>query len=245
MPDVRRHRGPHPRDHELFARSQLPALACAVDEFSWLLGRRYALDAALKLVGDHHQLALRQRVAVARAACSDAARERRHARQLDPAQIAARSVAVDAFNAVITLEVALAGGLGLIGRDGARRDLASVHGTYRRVLETPRALQLLVAGLAVCAPARAAWYLDRPVSNSGKLAALLRVECQQKGLEASVELTDDVDRRVSAADVALSADSAVLDTAEHWFDLGGWVVRQHVPEAWTLDFSGRSSDAAP
>jgi hypothetical protein len=83
------------------------------------------------------------------------------------------------------------------------------------------------------------------VSNSGKLAALLRVECQQKGLEASVELTDDVDRRVSAAEVALSADSAVLDTAEHWFDLGGWVVRQHVPEAWTLDFSGRSSDAAP
>jgi len=60
-------------------------------------------------------------------------------------------------------------------------------------------------------------YLDRPVSNSGKLAALLRTACEQKGLAASVELTDDVDRRVSAADVALSADSAVLDAAGHWF----------------------------
>src|SRR5690349_14933050 len=220
MPDGRRHRGPHPRDRELFASPQLPAIASAVVEFSWLLGRGYALDAALKLVGDHHQLALRQRLAVSRAACSDAARERRRSRRLAPAQIAARSVAVDAFNAIITLEVALAGGLGLVGRDGARRDLASVHGTYRRVLETPRAIELLVDGLAACAPARADWYLDRPVSNSGKLAALLRAACHPKGLASSVELVDDVDRRVSAAGVALSADSGVLDAAEHWFDLG-------------------------
>lgn len=239
MPDLRRHRGPHPNDRELFAPAQLPALASAVDEFSWLLGRRYALDAALKLVGDHHQLAARQRVAVSRAACSDAARARRRSRQLDASQLATRSVAVDAFNAIITLEVALAGGLGVVGRDGARRDLASVHGTYRRVLETPRALELLVAGLANCAPARAAWYLDRPVSNSGKLAALLRAECSRNGLAASVELVDDVDHRVSAAEVALSADSAVLEAAERWFDLGGWVVRERVPEAWTLDFDSR------
>jgi hypothetical protein len=237
MPDVRRHRGPHPRDRELFASPQRPALACAVDEFSWLLGRGYAADAALKLVGDHHQLAVRQRLAVSRAACSEAARTRRRARQLGPDQIASRALGLDAFNAIITLEVALAGGLGLIGRDAARRDLAGVHGTYRRVLETPRALQLLVAGLMACAPARVVCYLDRPVSNSGKLAALLRAECRQQGLEACVELVDDVDRRVSAADVALSADSAVLEAAERWFDLGGWLVRERVPDAWTLDFS--------
>jgi hypothetical protein len=80
-------------------------------------------------------------------------------------------------------------------------------------------------------------YLDRPVSNSGKLATLLRAECRDRGLDASVELVDDVDRRVSGAEVALSADSAVLEAAEAWFDLGGWVVRERVPEAWTLDFS--------
>ncbi|HTV23964.1 MAG TPA: DUF434 domain-containing protein [Polyangiaceae bacterium] len=240
MPDARRHRGAHPRDPELFAPSELPGLTRAVDDFSWLLGRGYAVDAALKLVGDRHRLVVRQRVAVSRAACSDAARQRRSARRLGANDIAARSLGVDAFNAIITLEVALGGGLGVIGRDGARRDLASVHGSYRRVLDTPRALELLVSALAACAPAEVLWYLDRPVSNSGKLAGLLRAECRRGALPGSVELIDDVDRRVSRAEVALSADSAVLDDAEHWFDLGGWVVRERVPEAWTLDFSAPS-----
>lgn len=238
MPDHRRHRGAHPGDHELFASSQLPVLSRAVEDYAWLLGRGYAVDAALKLVGDHHQLVVRQRVVVARASCSDAARARRRERQLGPAQLAARSLAVDAFNAIITLEVALSGGVGLIGRDGARRDVASVHGTYRRVLETPSAVELLVSGLAACAPAQVIWFVDRPVSNSGRLAALLLGESRRGDLDATVELVDDVDRRVGSADVALSADSAVLDASERWFDLGGWVVRERVPDAWTLDFSG-------
>lgn len=243
MPDARRHRGAHPRDAELFAAAAWPALARAVDEFSWLLGRGYAADAALKLVGDHHQLAVRQRVAVARASCSEAARVRRAARRVGPRELAGRTLAVDGFNAIITLEVALGGGVGLIARDGARRDLGSVHGTYRRVLDTPRALELLVTGLSACAPAAVDWYLDRPVSNSGKLAGLLREACQRAAFTSRVALIDDVDRQVGRAEVALSADSAVLDAAERWFDLGGWVVREYVPEAWTLDFSAPLASA--
>ena len=52
-------------------------------------------------------------------------------------------VALDGFNCVITLEAALSGGLVLIGRDGCLRDLSSIHGTYRAVSETPRAVELL------------------------------------------------------------------------------------------------------
>ena len=238
MPDHRRHRGAHPRDRELFAATALPTLTRAVDDYSWLLGRDYPLDAALKLVGDRYQLLARQRDAVSRVACSDAARTRRRARQLGPGHVAGRALAIDGLNAIITLEVALGGGLGLIGRDGARRDLASVHGTYRRVLETPRAIELLLDGLLACEPARVEWYLDRPVSNSGKLASVLRQRLAERAPSWTVTLLDDVDRHVSQpARVAVSADSAVIEAAEAWFDLGGWVIRERLPRAWTLDFS--------
>jgi hypothetical protein len=239
MPDLRRHRGAHPRDRDSFAEPALRQLRLAVEEYSWLLGRNYAPLAALKLVGDHHQLLVRQRLAVTRVACSDAARSRRRARCLRPDELARRTIAIDAFNAIIALEVALGGGLGLIGRDGARRDLGSVHGTYRKVLETPRALELLVRAVCACEPAGAIWYLDRPVSNSGKLAAALRAQFELAGAPFTVELVEDTDRRVSQPGVvAASADSGVIEAAERWIDLAGWVVREHLPDAWTLDFSG-------
>src|SRR6266404_1471952 len=43
---------------------------------------------------------------------------------------------IDGFNLILTLESALGGGVMLVGRDGCYRDMASVHGTYRRVEET-------------------------------------------------------------------------------------------------------------
>src|SRR6185436_16235933 len=102
------------------------------------------------------------------------------------------------------------------------RDLASVQGTYRRVSETPRALELLVTELELLEPAAVAWYFDRPVSNSGSLARLLR--SRLRALPWRVELTDQVDRCVSApGGVAVSADSGVLDAARNWFDLAGFV----------------------
>jgi len=222
----------------LFAERTRGVLAEAVADFSWLASRGYSALAALKLVGDRYQLAARQRDAVLRVSCSEAARQSRLARRVNAAALAGQDVAIDGFNGIISLEVALSGGLGLIGRDGARRDLASVHGTYRRVNETPLAIQLLVEQLMACAPARVVWYLDRPVSNSGKLAALLREQIARAAASWAVELVDDVDRRVSQRGVlAVSADSGVLSAAERWFDLAGQVVRQKVPDAWTLDFS--------
>jgi len=104
--------------------------------------------------------------------------------------IQGRDLAVDGFNVIITLEAALSGGVLLRGRDGRVRDLASVHGSYRRVEETPEALDMLVAATAHAASA--VWVLDRPVSNSGRLAAMLRDH------GATVELHPMADTRLVA-----------------------------------------------
>ena len=66
-----RHRGVHLRiDKALFSGEQLLPLHDAVYELCWLLDRGYARHSAIQLVGDHHQLTLRQRLAISRAAYS-------------------------------------------------------------------------------------------------------------------------------------------------------------------------------
>jgi hypothetical protein len=245
MPDRRRHRGRAPEDEALFAPEQLARLRAAVSDFSWLATRGYSPQAGLELVGDRYQLVSRQRVAVSRVACSEQAKSARGQKRLMASEVRGARLHVDTFNACIGVEVALSGGLSLVGRDGAHRDLASVRGTYRRVLETPGALDLLVDALSEHEPETVTWYLDRPVSNSGSLASMLRDRLARRSLSWEVALVMDADRPVSAPEgVAVSADSAVLDAAEQWFDLAGWIIHERLPEAWVVDLNVETESAS-
>src|SRR5262245_708567 len=136
MPDRRRHRGPHPGDAERFGAPQLPALREAAADLAFLLDRGYANTAALKLVGDRFALDARQRQLLMRATCPASAAAARQRNRVDAAAIAGRELWIDGFNVLTTIEAALAGGVLLRGRDGCTRDLASMHGTWRRVDET-------------------------------------------------------------------------------------------------------------
>src|ERR1051325_917083 len=172
-PDTRRHRGAHPADAELFAADQLAKLRQAVVDLCWLLSRGYNLTSSLKLVGDRYGLRERQRLAVSRCACSDQDCQRRKEHCIPVGQIQGEAITVDGFNLIITLEAALSGGLLLVGVDDCIRDLSSVHGSYRSVEETDRAIMMIGEALAKLAPSSVHWLLDRPISNSGRLAAKL------------------------------------------------------------------------
>ena len=125
MPDSRRQRGPHPRDRDAFSPEQLPALRGAVDDLSWLLSRNYPQKAATSLVGDRYRLTARQRKALTGCAAPEAACKTRAAKKVEPHELANRTVQVDGYNVLLTVEAAISGGLVLMGRDGAARDIAA------------------------------------------------------------------------------------------------------------------------
>src|ERR1019366_9320476 len=158
-------RGPHPEDANLFAPAVWPKLQRATSDLSWLLSRNYAVPSAMKLVGDRHQLADRQRMAVERSACPDEALAGREARRVGVGKLLARPLWIDAYNVLITVEVALGRGVILASRDATYRDIASMHGTYRKVEETVKAVELLGRMATALATGEWIWYLDRPVSN--------------------------------------------------------------------------------
>lgn len=239
MTDRRRNRGPHPADRELFAPEALRDLARAVDDLCWLLSRGYRLPSALALVGDRYRLRARQRLAVQRCTCSDEALHSRARRRVRACDAAGRDVVIDGFNVLTTVEAALAGGVILRARDGCLRDLASVHGTWRTVAQTERAIALVGERLQALEVAGSRWLLDRPVSNSGRLAATLRAAAAERGWRWEVAAIDGVDAalRTSTAVVA-SADSGILDRCGAWLDLSRLVVEAAVPEAWLVPCTG-------
>lgn len=242
-PDRRKHRGPHPKDAKLFSEKWLNTLRQATTDLSWLFSRGYATKSSVKLVGDRYQLTERQRIAVRRAACSDAARVSRRSRETGLDNLN-RVLVIDGFNVLVTVEAGLAGGVLLLCRDGALRDLASMHGSYRKVEETIEAIRLIANVLGSTPVERTLWLLDRPVSNSGRLAAILREFAEDVGQAWDVELVYDVDAELLASKHPVAtSDSHVLDDVGTWINLAAAVIEQHVSEPWVIDLSPGAAES--
>ena len=173
MSSTKRTRGQHPNDRKLFSEKFIADLRAATHDLSILFTMGYPDKASLKLVGDRFRLSERQRMAVLRGACSDADLTRRKAKELTAADLKNKTILIDGFNLLITLETALSGGLVFVGRDGNYRDLASVHGTYKRVTTTQDAVEMVGHFCKKQQVEKLIWYFDTPVSNSGRLKVLL------------------------------------------------------------------------
>jgi hypothetical protein len=237
-PDKRQHRGAHPADKDLFAAERWEVLRRATSELSWLMSRGYAIVAALKLVGDRHGLTARQRLGISRAACSDEQLSARQAKCLPVRDVAEKSLIVDGFNLIITLEAAMSGGLLIRSRDLCIRDLSSVHGSYRSVHETERAIQLAGEALEAVRPAGVLWLLDRPVSNSGRLAARIKVVAAARGWPWTVETVFNPDKLMQASpSVAVTSDSVILDHAPRWVNLNHHLITGYLSDVWLIDLS--------
>ena len=239
MPDIRKHRGAHPEDQKLFAADQIPRLRAAVADLSWLLTRHYPIKGALKLVGDRFGLNERQRLAISRAACSDQSRTLRLASCVAVDNVRDQNLIIDGFNLLITIEAALSGGLLLFCRDGCIRDLSSIHGSYRSVQETETALSLIGESLAGLGAASALWLLDKPISNSGRLAQKIRTLATLNEWDWSVELAFNPDKEIIASDrFAISSDGPLLDQTRNWISLAPYIIEQRCDHPWLVDLRG-------
>lgn len=238
MPDTRTHRGPNPDDARLFSPAAQAVLCEATGDLNWLLSRGYASTSSVKLVGDRYQLAARQRTAISRCACADADLARRRAHQVGPEALSGGVLWLDGYNVLTTIEAALAGGVILAARDGAYRDMASMHGSYRKVAETLPALEILGEALTELEVAECRWYLDRPVSNSGRLKQFMEEAAARRAWNWQIELVPDPDSVLAMSpEIVASADSAVLDRCRAWFNLARETIARRVPQARLMDLS--------
>lgn len=232
MPNRQRHRGAHPDDLRLFDRTQLKRLKPAAEEIVFLLGRAYPQHTAVEVVGNHHQLEARQRLALQRMLCSTDQRQKRLAKAIERTDARGRTLLVDGFNLIITIEVALSGGLVLDCADSTVRDLAGMRGSYHPVDETDAALDLIGRELGQLGPAGVRIFLDAPVSNSGRLRARILDWAHRWPFPVDAEVVPNPDAILARGANAVSSDSTILDRCSSWLNLGRFIVDRHIPQAW-------------
>jgi len=212
MPDKRTHRGPHPADAKLFSPKALPSLCEAVADFSLLLTKGYAEKSALKLVGDRFSLTHRQRLAVLRCSCSDQQLRRRTRTLLPLKNLAAQTLVIDGYNLLITIEAAVSGAAIFKTRDGSFKDLAGIHGSYRKVTETIPAIGIIGDFLNEINSPPALWLLDSPVSNSGRLKKIIETIAAENNWPWQVNLLTNPDTELINTDsVVVTSDGVILD----------------------------------
>ena len=238
MPDKRSHRGPHPDDAKLFAPNNISDLRSALADFSLLLTKGYAEKSALKLVGDKFSLTQRQRLSVMRSSCSDQKLASRNQRRIELKNIANNSIAIDGYNLLITIEAAMSGAVIFKGRDGCFRDLASIHGTYRKVNETIPAIELIGKFLEEYRIKNTLWLLDSPVSNSGRLKKIFNELAEKNNWNWEVKLSPCPDAELIKTDlIVVTSDSVILDKCKRWANIGAEIVEKYLKDIQIVSLS--------
>lgn len=212
-------RGMRPSDrHELLEDEGRLKVKKAADDVRDIIERGYGLEHTVKFVGDHYQLSMRQRLAIIRTITLPENAERRKAKNVKT--IEGKTIHIDGFNTIIPLEIAYSGSILLRCDDGTIRDLGSLHGTYRMIPETEKAIKALINTLNLCGVKRAVVHLDKPVSNSGRLKTrLFELSEGIRNFELEVLVEDRVDSNLKKEDLIATGDAIILDECNQWFNL--------------------------
>lgn len=214
-------RGYVPEDEKQFTGKQLELLQKAADEVQFLLDRGYDVKPVTTFVGNHYLFSERQRLALARSVSAKEYIQKRVNKELLQTERGRlpETVHIDGFNTVITLEVALSGSPVFYCRDGALRDLAGLRGTYRVIDKTQTAIELLLRQLELLYLSEAVFYLDAPVSNSGRLSGLIRQCAKGYGISVQTQIIPDVDRVLEQMEGVISGDAIILNRCKSWLNV--------------------------
>lgn len=228
-------RGYLPTDEKEFSEEAVKKLCQAGQDLFYLLNHGYKMKGASVFVGNHYLLSERQRLALSRSISSEKSIEHRKKKEIVEIPIKS-TVNIDGFNTIITLEIALSYGLLIRCMDGAIRDLAGLRGTYRLIDKTQTAIMLIGKMLVNKKVKRAVFYLDSPVSNSGKLKQRIQELLADFNCEVYVETIPNVDSVLETLDNVITSDAIILDRCRSWINLNKMIIQSNLEGYPFVDF---------
>ena len=207
-------RGYVPKDERDFSLEAVEKMRKASRHVCYLINEGYDLKSASTFVGNHYAISERQRLALVRSVATEEQLLNRKGKE--KASVCGEEVWVDGFNTIITLEVMLSDSLLFDCMDGTIRDLAALRGTYRIISQTEEAVGILLGELAKMKISALNILLDQPVSNSGRLKALIADLCKDSPFSLDIQLLKDVDRTLWQKSNVITSDSIILDHCTSW-----------------------------
>lgn len=231
-------RGYSPNDQKEFGSKSIDKLLKAGRDLQYLLNQGYNIKGASTFVGNHYLLSERQRLALVRAVSSEESvkmRKNKEIQSILPGSV----VNIDGFNTIITLEVALSDSVLLRCMDGTIRDLAALRGTYRLIDKTETAIMLIGRIFEKNKVSKAIFYLDAPVSNSGRLKQKIIELLSPFTFEVQAEVINNVDAVLETLDNVITSDAIILDKCVSWINLNAKILGE-MNEAYPyIEFSVR------
>lgn len=196
-------------------------LAEAYRDLRYLLNRGYRKSVALDFVANHYRLSLEERHLLARCVFPEGWVERVGKKLLKPEDIAGRTLAVDGFNVLITLE-SLVEGRAILCEDGLVRDLKYV-GKYRLNESTERLLREIAEALKALGVKGAVFFYGKNTPKSGLVRALTEKALRRSGVRGEVYLVKSPDFELKRFEAVATADTAIIEKTPSVFDLAGYV----------------------
>lgn len=231
-------RGFVPEDEKQFRGEALEKLKKAAEEVSYLLDRGYPVKPVTTFVGNHYMFSERQRLALARSVSPSQKIQTRKESQIPVEDLRngeqrLDKVCIDGFNLIISLEVALSGSPVFCCQDGTIRDLAGLRGTYRIIDKTEPAVRLLLEQLDAFHMSQAVFYLDSPVSNSGRLASLIKDCAKDYQIQVECQVISNVDVILQESSGVVSSDAIILNNCKSWVNILPEIVAK-IGEVWLV-----------
>ncbi|PXW09406.1 MULTISPECIES: DUF434 domain-containing protein [Chryseobacterium] len=223
-----RNRGKNTGDDALFgSEKQIGKLKLAVEDMHYLLSREYPEKAASDLVGNRYRLKTRQIQALRGASASAAQLQNRQLKQIEASDLKGKTIYLDGFNVLILLESLLSEAYIFEGLDGCIRDLSGVHGTYKRVNQTLRAVELVAFFYRKNQIHQLVWIFDKPVSNSGRIKQSILEFAEEHQLNWEFDLQYNPDKFLAeSSEIIISSDAWILDHCKAWFNLIGYLIKE-------------------
>lgn len=228
-------RGFVPTDETEFDTDSVKILYQAGKDLCYLLNHGYKIKSASVFIGNHYMLSERQRLALVRAVSSKEDIQIRKEKEV--CDLNGQTVNIDGFNTIITLEVALSDSLLFHCMDDTIRDLAALRGTYRLIDKTDTAIGLIGKELEQKNIRKAVFYLDAPVSNSGRLARLIRTGLKPFPFDVETEIICQVDSVLESKENVITSDAIILNKCLSWYNLNKNIIRNSLKNTFCIDFS--------
>lgn len=231
-------RGYIPTDEKEFSDKSLEIIKKAQSDLFMLIERGYKITNASTFVGNHYLLSERQRLAIVRATSTSDAIEKRKDKLLE-SNFNGKSINIDGLNLIIALEVASSESTIIKSMDGTVRDLAGLRGTYKLIDKTDIAINLIGEKLAKMEIGEVNFYLDSPVSNTGRLKQRILELLNDYDYNVNVELVNNADVVLETKSCVVTSDAIILNKCESWINLASDIISAKLPLLKYIDLSMR------
>jgi hypothetical protein len=199
-----------------------PEFISAINIYKQLLEKGFPQKAILKLVGDRYRLGTIERTMLYRGICTDKDALLRKSKLTFIKEIKNKTIHIDGYNIFITIGSYLNGSPVFIGNDNFLRDASEIHGKIFKTELITRAIELTFIYLKRYKVSGLKFYLDQPVSNSGKLSVMLNKNIKRfkfAGISKTLPSPDFALKQIKQGIIATSDSSIIENCNVPVFDL--------------------------